>query len=667
MALVCAALPIFANIAHAQSPAPAAVSAIGAGWAYRMPITLLNDGAELRSYQTRLELTAANFDFARAAPTGADLRFTDADGWSLLGHWVESYDPAAQRAVVWVKVWNFPAHSAKKLFLYYGNPSAQSDASGYRALEFFDDFRAQTPPGAPAYFGLSEPATALVKDQSWERSPPHTLSIVRRDADDFAYWGYYGLVECGGIGLARSNDLKTWVKYEANPLLTRGGERWPSVLRVGNAYYMIADRDYCGTSYLALRRSPDGLNWGGDADYVTLVKPEQGIKNQNANFFYDPVGGLYYLYWYRGGPSLQLWQIRARMAATPEGLADPSTERVILERDTEIAAPSLLYKDGSYFLATEVNDRGWMTLIFEGKTPLGPFEPVAGNPVMGDNQACFFQHEVDGVLVGALCKDMGPAGWQVNLRTARLDARATKRALDPSLWQAQGGWAVLADGAQAGEANARLVGSWADGDYTALARVRANTYPPGAQVWGLGVRADERGVAMYALRRVSRGGGVVGYLITKTDASGAQTVLADQRYREDILDGWCDAALSVQGSALLGRVVCDGAPVEIGALDPGAVLPPGRLALLGGESGGAQFGWAGMVKNQSGFVRWVAEPPQTSAGAPGAWLGIRATPPMRLAQHPPAHDAPAQAALAAGVIGLAMIVTIGVSVLRSKR
>ena len=97
----------------------------------------------------------------------------------------------------------------------------------------------------------------------------------------------------------------------------------------------------------------------------------------------------------------------------------------MLERDTEIAAPSMFYQNGTYFLATEINDRGWMTLIFEGKTPFGPFAPVAGNPVMGDNQACFFQHPLDGVLVGTLCKDMGPAGWQVNIRTAALANRVT--------------------------------------------------------------------------------------------------------------------------------------------------------------------------------------------------------------------------------------------------
>lgn len=661
-ALLLCGLMAFARPALAQHPAPA----IGQGWAHRIPITLVNDGPELGSAQIRVELSAANFNFAEAAPDGRDLRVSDENGWTLLPHWVESYDPAAGRATLWLRVWSFPAQSRKTVFLYYGNPSAQNDANGPHTFEFFDDFYAGDPADAPGYFALGEPATALVKDQSWERTPPHTLSIVEQNADGFRYWGYYGLVECGGIGLARSNDLKTWTKYTGNPLLTRGGERWPSVLKAGQMLYMIADRDYCGTSYLALRKSADGLNWGGDTDYLTLVKPEAGIKNQNANFFYDPVGKLFYLYWYRGGPNLQLWQIRARSAATPEGLADPSTERVVVERDTEIAAPSLFYRDGIYFLSTEVNDRGWMTVIFEGKTPFGPFAPLAGNPVMGDNQACFFQHEFEGVLVGSLCKDTGPGGWQVNIRTAALEGRPTLRALDSSLWTARGNWAAPADGARAGGPNARLIGSWTDADYTAEARVRVVEYTPGQPVWSLGLRADEPGNAMYALSLVSRGDDALSYLITKTDAAGTQTTLAENRYALPVREGWCDASLAAQGGALRGRVACAGHVFEVSAVDVGTALPAGRLALLGGDGAQTQFAWARMRKNDNPNLRQIWGVAQNAAGQNGAWMGIRADEGRALVQNPPAHDAHAQAAITLGALALAAALVIGVGVAKKR-
>jgi len=662
LVLILFLLGMFARPAAAQTPAQQP----GRGWAHRIPITLVNDGAELRSTQVRVELSAANFNFSEAAPDGRDLRVADENGWALLPHWIESYDPAAKRAVIWLRVWAFPAHSRKTVFLYYGNPSAQTDANGPHTFEFFDAFYAGDPADAPGYFALGEPVTALVKDQDWERTPPHTLSIVEQNADGFRYWGYYGLVECGGVGLARSNDLKMWTKYAGNPLLFRGGERWPSVLKVDQTLYMVADRDYCGTSYLALRKSADGLNWGDDAGYLTLVKPEPGIKNQNANFFYDPVGKLFYLYWYRGGPNLQLWQIRARSAATPEGLADPSTEQVILERDTEIAAPSLFYRDGTYFLSAEVNDRGWMTVIFEGKTPFGPFAPLAGNPVMGDNQACFFQHQFEGVLVGSLCKDTGPGGWQVNIRTASLDGRPTLRTFDPSLWAARGNWAVQADGARAGGPNARLIGSWTDADYTAEARVRVMEYTPGQRVWSLGARSDEPGNAMYALSLVSRGDGALSYLITKTDASGTQTTLAENRYAEPVQDGWCEASLAAQGGALRGRVVCAGAVYEIAAVDPGAALPPGRLALLSGDGAQAQFAWARMRKNDNPNMRQIWGAPQNAAGQNGSWLGVRTDPARVLAQNPPAHDAPAQEAITLGVMALAAAAAVALSVSRSR-
>lgn len=123
----------------------ASVPAALAGWAYRQEVTIGNSGGSLSNYQLKLSLNSANFDFSKPQPAGQDLRFTDADGATLLDYWVEGYDAAAQVANVWVKVPAIAASSNKTIYLYYGNPQAPSVSNGAATFEFFDDFDYATP------------------------------------------------------------------------------------------------------------------------------------------------------------------------------------------------------------------------------------------------------------------------------------------------------------------------------------------------------------------------------------------------------------------------------------------------------------------------------------------------------------------------------------------
>src|SRR3974377_1908601 len=69
------------------------------------------------------------------------------------------------------------------------------------------------------YLQLPTPQHVLADAQSWEgKEFPHTMTVLELNRDGFRYWGWYGLNEGKGIGLARSNDLVHWTKYEKNPL-----------------------------------------------------------------------------------------------------------------------------------------------------------------------------------------------------------------------------------------------------------------------------------------------------------------------------------------------------------------------------------------------------------------------------------------------------------------
>lgn len=95
-------------------------------WAYRAKIGINNaPGTEtLYDFPLLVTLNASNFDFAKAKPDGADLRFTTPTG-TLLSYEIEKWDPAARVGAVWVKVPQIDLGStAGYIQMYFGNPTA---------------------------------------------------------------------------------------------------------------------------------------------------------------------------------------------------------------------------------------------------------------------------------------------------------------------------------------------------------------------------------------------------------------------------------------------------------------------------------------------------------------------------------------------------------------
>ena len=117
--------------------------------------------------------------------------------------------------------------------------------------------------GVP-YLNLTPPRHVLLDAQAWEGDEfPHTMCVLELNRGGFRYWGWYGLNEGRGVGLARSNDLVSWTKYEKNPLWTNA--RWPSVLanvdpKKKNLLYFAITREYdTPSSHIVLATSTDGI------------------------------------------------------------------------------------------------------------------------------------------------------------------------------------------------------------------------------------------------------------------------------------------------------------------------------------------------------------------------------------------------------------------------
>ena len=267
------------------------------------------------------------------------------------------------------------------------------------------------------YFKLGEQHRILATPQPWETSAPHTLSVVERNAGGYRYWGYYGLQDGnGGVGLARSNDLRNWEKYAGNPLFENG--RWPSVIRAGQKEMMMVTRDYAQTSRIVLYSSNDGLQFSKVSD---IVAPREGERNQNPNLYLDRSTGQYYLYWYSGGGALGGSQIRVRVANHPQDLAGRSSERTLFDVPYVMAAPNIFQHADHYYLATEVLRDVWKTRIYKGASPLGPFRLLAGNPILDNGAACLFQHQFDDKIHVYYCK-LSHGRWSMAYRNAALRA-----------------------------------------------------------------------------------------------------------------------------------------------------------------------------------------------------------------------------------------------------
>ena len=288
------------------------------------------------------------------------------------------------------------------------------------------------------YLRLSAPRRVLPDAQPWEGNEfPHTLSVLELKRDGYRYWGWYGLNEGRGIGLARSNDLVNWTKYDKNPLWSNA--RWPSVLlRADPAHpkllYFAITRDYdTPSSYIVLASSQDGIHLTQEK---TLVQAVPNQRNQNPNLFRDPRSGRFYLTFYRGNDH-DHFEIISKSASRVQDL-DKASEKILLQSGDTIAAPTLLYlkkapgrKDngkGVYYLATEIYPHRytddpageWQVEVFDADAPDGNFQPVTGNPVLRGQRACLFQHVFKNHFYGFNCHLEDPEHWVLEFTEAAL-------------------------------------------------------------------------------------------------------------------------------------------------------------------------------------------------------------------------------------------------------
>lgn len=100
------------------------------GWSYRKKITIdsAKIDAGLSDFPVKVILDEYNFDFGKALENGYDLRFTSADGETLLKYEREVHDLGDTIGVYHVKVPSVSSESDTEIFVYFGKADASDGA-----------------------------------------------------------------------------------------------------------------------------------------------------------------------------------------------------------------------------------------------------------------------------------------------------------------------------------------------------------------------------------------------------------------------------------------------------------------------------------------------------------------------------------------------------------
>lgn len=123
------------------------------GYSFRKKITIDNTKVDTTQtdFPVLIKLDNSNFDFSNAKSDGADIRFTESDGDTLIKFERLRHDDISELAEYYVKVPSVSDSVDTEIFIYYGNPSATDDEdapntwdSNYIGVWHFDDDASNT-------------------------------------------------------------------------------------------------------------------------------------------------------------------------------------------------------------------------------------------------------------------------------------------------------------------------------------------------------------------------------------------------------------------------------------------------------------------------------------------------------------------------------------------
>jgi len=218
----------------------------------------------------------------------------------------------------------------------------------------------------------------------------HTTNIVEVnlviDGSSRKYLAYSAVPAAEDeINLYYSDDLEgTWTPYSGNPILNVGinHHQAPSAAIVGGTIHLFIDN-----------RAQGAIERWTSANGINFVEQEHVIAGLNTGAFHNcfiwlnPNDDEWYLYWKRSTLDVGGAAIMVRHEADITNLAGEADVVVIA---ATIAWPTVMYRDGKYWLLTEISSNGapWLVQAYSSNLPTAGFTECDDSPILTNDEAC---------------------------------------------------------------------------------------------------------------------------------------------------------------------------------------------------------------------------------------------------------------------------------------
>jgi hypothetical protein len=255
------------------------------GWSYRRPVTITNTQAnDLTDYQVLVTVDTASLIAAgKMKDDGGDIRFTDSDGTTLLPYWVEG-PINASNTKIWVKVPQIPANGTKTIYLYYGNPTAQSESNlSATMLRVINGVVLALPldegTGTTVYDKSGNNNHGTIFGAQWTTDAKFGTALSFDGVDD-----YVRIPNNASLGIRGPISIVYWLKFP------------PHTIRRYEAHITKGDNSWRTSFVETTTKLHFGIS-GTSIDYLDGVTSLNANQWYFASFVYDPavsVARIYY-------------------------------------------------------------------------------------------------------------------------------------------------------------------------------------------------------------------------------------------------------------------------------------------------------------------------------------------------------------------------------------
>jgi hypothetical protein len=132
--------------------------------------------------------------------------------------------------------------------------------------------------------------------------------------------------------------------------------------------------------YLERWTSTDGISFTFQENVIA-----GGSEYKNPFVWFNPNDNKWYLYYHDADGSTEY--IKVRSAANIEDL-DAASSSTVMSRSGTLGSPSVMYRDGYYWLAVEVLDTVWKVRAFYSTSPTSGFTEASNSPILTNDEAC---------------------------------------------------------------------------------------------------------------------------------------------------------------------------------------------------------------------------------------------------------------------------------------